>query len=107
MLRPSLQTHKTGGVVVLDGLCVSKGLEDGVSLEQLGLQLPLALGKASLGGEGDAGPAHQLLASCSVVGGARHRGQILDDLLGVLGLAGSGFSAAGGGGGRAGVWGGG
>lgn len=34
--------YKSGGVVVLDGLCVAEGLQDGVSLQQLLLQLALA-----------------------------------------------------------------
>lgn len=33
--------YKSGGVVVLDGLCVAEGLQDGVGLQQLLLQLAL------------------------------------------------------------------
>lgn len=33
--------YKSGGVVVLDGLCVAEGLQDGVGLQQLLLQLTL------------------------------------------------------------------
>lgn len=38
------RTHKSGGVVVLDGLGVTEGLQDGVSLQKLLLQLPLQHG---------------------------------------------------------------
>ena len=83
-------TYKSRGVVILDGLCVAKGLEDWVCLQQLGLQLPLARGKTSLGREGHTGTAHQLLAPTGmVVGGPRHCGKVLDHFLGVLSLPGS------------------
>lgn len=38
---PGGRTHESRGVVVLDGLCVSKSLQDGIGLQQLLLQLPL------------------------------------------------------------------
>lgn len=34
-------THKSGGVVVLHRLGIAKGLQDGVGLKKLPLQLPL------------------------------------------------------------------
>lgn len=34
-------SYKSGGVVVLDGLCVAKGLQYGVGLQQLLLQFAL------------------------------------------------------------------
>jgi len=40
-IRGSTESYKSGGVVVLDRLGVAKGLEDGVGLQQLLLQLPL------------------------------------------------------------------
>lgn len=36
------QTHKSGGIVIFDGLGIPKGLQDGVGLQELFLQLPLA-----------------------------------------------------------------
>ena len=37
------QTHKSGGVVILDGLGISEGLHDGIGLQELLLQLPLVM----------------------------------------------------------------
>ena len=37
-----ISTHKSGRVVVLNSLCVSKGLQDWVGLQQLLLQLTLS-----------------------------------------------------------------
>lgn len=34
-------SYKSRGVVVLDSLCVAEGLQDGVGLQQLSLQLAL------------------------------------------------------------------
>lgn len=39
--RRGTKSYKSGGVVVFDCLGISKGLQDGVSLQQLLLQLPL------------------------------------------------------------------
>ena len=68
-------THESGGVIVPDGLCVSERLEDRVGLHDLVLEggllgLPLLL-----------------------LPGADH-GEVRDDLLGVLGLPGTGFATA-------------
>lgn len=38
-------SYKSGGVVVLDGLCVAKGLQYGVGLQQLFLQFALTHGR--------------------------------------------------------------
>lgn len=67
-------TYKTGGVVILHSLGISEGLQNGVSLEQLCLQLPLGCGEASLGGEGDTGTTNQLLATAGMVGGTSNMG---------------------------------
>lgn len=37
----SIKSYESGGVVVFDGLGVSKSFQDGVGLQQLLLQLPL------------------------------------------------------------------
>ncbi len=97
-----IQTHKSRGVVILDSLGVSKGLQDWVSLEQLSLQLSLASGVTRLGHQRLASPLHQgLLGGLLCVGvamavavavGASDGGKVLDHLLGVLSLTGTGLS---------------
>lgn len=41
MTKRWVRSYKSRRVVVLGGLCVAEGLQDGVGLEQLSLQLPL------------------------------------------------------------------
>ena len=41
MIGKNCNTYESGGVVILDSLGVSEGLEDGVGLQQLLLQLTL------------------------------------------------------------------
>ena len=82
-------TYKTGGVVILDGLGIAKGLEDGVGLEQLRLQLSLSQAESCLGYQGGAGFSLQLLLFVAMVRGSSHHCQVLDHLLGVLGFTGT------------------
>ena len=66
--------YETGGVVIPDGLGVSVGLQDRVGLHDPVLEVGL------------------LLAALLVAVGSQD-GEVGDDLLGVLGLAGAGLSA--------------
>ena len=68
-------THKSGRVVVTDGLGVAVGLEDGVGLDDPVLQVSLLL----------------LLRSCVLLHlvVATEDGEVGDDLFGVFGLAGA------------------
>ena len=86
-------THKTRGVVVLDGLGVAEGLQDRVGLQELGLQFSLCARVPRLGHQLLTGLANQLLLLAVVmVGRPCNHGQVLDHLLGVLGFPCTRFS---------------